>query len=200
MKRKFFAVFLITCIAMCNTSTAFAAETADVPSLYSIEFEDSTLDQCVLLSKNTYEENGRLITVTEYRTPSGDIITDTFDRSSISTFSKNGTDTATRTRSMGDYGKITVTASFRWYTDASAGVVGVSYVKCTGMSSSHTNVHPNIVTSKWNESYTSEYQSFGVARAGVSYYMYNRLNPAAYQSGSVTITCDDTGAISDNIP
>ena len=29
--------------------------------------------------------------------------------------------------------------------------------------------------------------------------MYNKLVPVKYQSGSVVIKCDDTGAITDNI-
>lgn len=33
----------------------------------------------------------------------------------------------------------------------------------------------------------------------VKYYMYNKLVPVKYQSGSVVIKCDDTGAITDNI-
>ena len=45
-----------------------------------------------------------MITVTEYRTVTGDIITDTFERASLGTFSKDGTDTATGTRDMDSYG------------------------------------------------------------------------------------------------
>lgn len=181
--------------------SVFAIEQANASEPYSIEFNDSTLDGSIKISEETHEENGRLITVTEYRTVTGDIITDTFERGSIRTLSKDGTDTATRTRDMKDYGKITVTASFKWYTDPDAGVpgIGVSYVKCTSVSTKHTNAHPNVVTSKWEEFHTSEYKAFGVAKAGVTYYMYNKLVPVQYQSGSVTIKCDDTGAISDNI-
>ena len=181
------------------TPAAFAAEPTDTALPYSIEFNDSTLDGATKISEDTYEEDGRFITITVYRTVSGDIITDTFERGSIRTLSKDGIDTATRTRDMQDYGKITVTATFQWYTDPKAGIIGVSYVRCNSVSTSHSNVHPNIVTTKWDEFHTSEYQAFGVAKAGVTYFMCNRLNPAAYQSGSVTITCDDTGAISDNI-
>ena len=38
-----------------------------------------------------------------------------------------------------------------------------------------------------------------MAEGGVKYYMYNKLVPVKYQSGSVVIKCDDTGAITDNI-
>lgn len=199
--KKLGALVLTTLMIVGITPAAFAVEPEETAAPYSIEFDDSTLNGATKISEETYEENGRLITVTKYCTVDGSIITDTFERASIRTFSKNGTDTATRTRDMEDYGKITVTATFQWYTDPDAGIpgIGVSYVKCNSVSTSHTNVHPNIVTSKWDEFHTSEYQAFGVAKAGVTYYMYNRQNPAAYQSGSVTITCDDTGAISDNL-
>ena len=196
---KFGALLMAVLLVVGATPSAFAAEQETVSEPYSIEFNDSTLDGATKISEETYEENGRLITVTKYCTVTGDIITDTFERSSMRTFSKNGTDTATRTRDMQDYGKITVTASFQWYTDPDAGVIGVSYVRCTGVSTKHTDVHPNIVTSTWDEIRTSEYQAFGVAEGGVKYYMYNKLVPVKYQSGSVVIKCDDTGAITDNI-
>jgi len=199
--KKFGALLMAVLLVLGMTPSVFAAEQETVSEPYSIEFNDSTLDGATKISEETHEENGRLITVTEYRTVTGDIITDTFERGSIRTFSKDGTDTATRTRDMKSYGKITVTASFKWYTDPNAGVpgVGVSYVKCTSVSTKHTDADPKVVTSKWEEFRTSEYQAFGVAKAGVTYYMYNREVPVQYQSGSVTIKCDDKGSISDNI-
>ena len=98
--KKFGALLMAVLLVVGATPSAFAAEQETVSEPYSIEFNDSTLDGATKISEETYEENGRLITVTKYCTVTGDIITDTFERSSMRTFSKNGTDTATRTRAV----------------------------------------------------------------------------------------------------
>lgn len=199
--KKLCALLVAVLMVMGIHTVAFAADPADTAAPYSIEFEDSMLDGATKISEETREENGRIITVTKYRTETGDMITDTFERGAISLLSKDGIDTATRTRDMEDYGKITVTATFQWYTDMDAGIpgIGVSYVRCNSMSASHKDAVSFVVTSTWDEFYTSEYKAFGVAEAGVSYYMYNQNVPMQYQKGTVIIECDDTGAISDNM-
>lgn len=204
--KKIFTLFVVSIMMFSSTITAFAYEgdnsteknkLASEP--YSIEFDDSALDGAVVISSETYEEDGRLITVTKYRTLNGDIIIDTFERSAIMALSKNGTDTATRKRNLGDYGTISVTASFKWYTDPDKGPAGTSYVKCTKMSAKRTGGKSYVKTSKWKKSYSSKYKAFGKAYAKLEYYLYNGKLPAQYQSGTVKITCSDTGSISDNL-
>lgn len=204
--KKYLTLFLAGALMLSSNITAFAAESnsstekMNISSneLYSIEFEDSVLENAIKMSSETYEENGKLITITKYRTSNGDIITDTFERSAIMALSKNGADSATRTRDLGDYGTISVTASFKWYTDPDVGPIGTSYVKCTGMSATRTGGKDFVKVSKWEKDYSSEYNAFGTAYAKLNYYLYNGKNVFQYQSGTIKITCDDTGAISDN--
>lgn len=180
---------------------AIAADVQNEPanSLYSIEFEDSTLDGATILSEETTIENGRLITVTRYMTKEGLLVVDTFERNAIALLSSEGTDSATRTRDLGRYGKVTVTGNFEWYTDKSAGIpgIGIAYVRCTSMSASHT-VPTGYTRDVWEKTYQSEYQAFGTAYAQVSYKIYETKAPMLEVSGTVKITCSDNGTISDN--
>lgn len=180
---------------------AIAADVQNEPtnSLYSIEFEDSTLDGATILSEETTIENGRLITVTRYMTKEGLLVVDTFERNAIALLSSEGTDSATRTRDLGRYGKVTVTGNFEWYTDKSAGIpgIGIAYVRCTSMSASHT-VPTGYTRDVWEKTYQSEYQAFGTAYAQVSYKIYETKAPMYEMSGTVKITCSDNGTISDN--
>lgn len=200
--KKLFSLLMIGTVMFSMAVSANAAEVpggADAEPPYSIEFEDSATEGATVLSEETTIENGRLITVTRYLTKDGLLIVDTFERSALTSLSDEGTDTATRTRDLGFFGKVTVTGSFKWYTDKSAGVpgVGIAYVKCTGMSASHV-VPSNCTCSTWDKDYTSEYKAFGTAYAQASYYVYENANPFHYASGTVKITCSDNGTISDN--
>lgn len=152
---------------------------------------DNNLNQSeenlIELSKNTYVENDRLITVVEYQNPDGMIITDTFERSAIMLRSSSGTDTATRTKQFGSYGKIKVTASFKWQKGK---------VKCTGMSSSYIPGTNTATIGYMDEEYSENYVSFGKAYAKVDYHLYNYMG--MYEKGTLKITCSDSGTISDN--
>ena len=202
--KKCFTLFAIGALMLSSATTALASE-GNVQEVnissneqYSIEFDDAALKGATKLSSETYEENGRLITVTKYLTVNGDIITDTFERSAVMALSKNGTDSATRRRDLGDYGTISVTASFQWYTDPNAGAIGTSYVRCTGMSAARSGGKDFVKQSKWEKDYSSEYKAFGTAYTKLDYYLYNGNNPLQYQSGTLKITCSDSGSISDN--
>ena len=94
--KKFGALLMAVLLVVGATPSAFAAEQETVSEPYSIEFNDSTLDGATKISEETYEENGRLITVTKYCTVTGDIITDTFERSSMRTFSFSSTSDISR--------------------------------------------------------------------------------------------------------
>lgn len=154
--------------------------------------DDEVLQGAVLLSSNSYIKDGQQITEEVYKQADGTIITDTLSFSATAAYSKEGSDTATRTRSISEWGSVTVTASFKWYTENM-----FSYVKCTSMSASHS-LKSGAVASKFNKSYTSDYVSIGKAKAQVDYYFYNEKFPAQYQEGTVKITCTDSGTISDN--
>lgn len=200
--KKLFSLLVVSTILFSTTSTfAYATDVQHEPikSSYAIEFEDSTLDGATILSEETSVEDGRLITVTRYMTKDGLLVIDTFERSAIMLLSDNGTDSATRTRDLGRYGKVTVTGNFQWYTDKSAGIpgVGVAYVRCTSMSASHT-VPTGYTRDVWEKKYQSEYQAFETAYAQVSYKIYETKAPMYEISGTVKITCSDDGTISDN--
>ena len=187
----------ILCAILFNNTTAFAASAPTTESYvsYSIEIEDDdTLVNADMISTNSYIENGRLITEQVYEQPDGTIITDILDVSAIAPLSKNGTDTATatRTRTISGWGSITITASFKWYTEGL-----FSYVKCTSMTASHS-LKSQVGVSTWDKSYTKDYVSIGKAKAQVEYFFYNSVNPIQYQNGTFKITCSDSGTISDN--
>lgn len=199
--KKLFSILLVSTVLLSIISSANAADIQDVnvESPYSIEFEDSTLEGATVLSEETTIEDGRLITVTRFLTKDGLLVVDTFDRSAVIGLSAEGTDTATRTRDLGRYGKVTLTASFKWYTDKSAGIpgIGIAYVKCTSMSASHT-VPAGYTRDVWNKQYSSEYVANGKAYAQVSYKIYETNAPMYEVSGTLRIKCSDSGTISDN--
>jgi len=193
--RGFLATIMTLCIIMNCNITVFAANlSAEQPCInYSIDIEnDQALNDAIMISTNSYIENDRAITETVYRQSDGTVIVDTLNISAIAPFSKEGTDTATRKRTISGWGSITITASFKWYTEGL-----FSYVKCTSMSSSHS-LDSKAVVSKWEESYTKDYVSIGKATAQVEYYFYNSAVPFQYQEGTFKITCSDSGTISDN--
>ncbi len=161
-------------------------------SYASCSENDSMLINAKLLSSNSYIGNGRLITTDIYEQADGTIITDILNVSAATTYSKNGSDTATRTRTISGWGSITITASFSWYTEGM-----FSYVKCSSMDASYSMVS-SAVKSTWETSYTSDYVSVGSASAQVKYSFYNKDFPAQYQNGTFKITCTDSGSISDN--
>jgi len=183
------ATFFIACVAFSSNNVVYAAE-QDIE--YDIEIEDAYMENATVVSSDSYIEDGRLITETVYQLEDGTIIIDTFNRSAISPCSPNGSDTATRTRNIVNWGTITITASFTWYTQGA-----FSYVKCNSMSA--TKSFPNqVVVHTWDTSYTSNYVALGKASAQVEYYIYNSVNPTQHQDGTFKITCTDSGTISDN--
>jgi len=190
---------IIVGIMMTFSSIAFAAEKTTISEdNLADESEDPLLDGAKILLDETTIDGDRMITVKKYETNDGMIVVDTFERSAIAPLSKNGSDTATRKRELGRYGTITLTASFRWYTDEDKGLIGVSYVKCTGMSASWTE--PSGYTCDiWETDYDDEYLSFGKAEAKVTYKIYETIAPMYEQYEYLKIICDDTGAISDKV-
>jgi hypothetical protein len=186
-------IFLVLGIILNENIVTFAKddETNVRYVKYSIE-NNENLSNYNIISTENYIKNDRLITKTVYQQPDGTIITDTLDISAIAPASRNGSDTATRTRTISGWGSVSITASFKWYTKGM-----FSYVKCTGMSASHS-LDSRAKVSTWEKNYTKDYVSIGTAKAQVKYYFYNSKNPAQYQDGTFKITCSDEGTISDN--
>lgn len=187
------AIALLTLIFTTNI-TVFAMETekSNGPK-YSIEIEnDSLLEDATLLNIESDVVDGKLITIKTYELPDGTKVIDTLTVSAVRPYSPSGTDTATRTREISNWGKISLTASFQWYTEGL-----FSYVKCTSMSTSRS-LNANAVVSTWETSRTNDYVSVGKAHAQVKYYFYNSQFPVQYTDGTFKITCTDSGTISDN--
>lgn len=188
----------VLCTATTNSSVIASAEeisTKAEPCVsYSIEVgdDDEALVGATLISSNSYIENDRMITVTVYEDTDGTIITDTLSVSATAAYSKSGSDTVTRTRTLSDWGSITITATFEWYEDGL-----FSYVKCKSMRA-YKSFRPQFSFSVWETSYTSEDVAIGTAKAQVKYAVNNTLAFASYKKGTFKITCSDTGKISDN--
>ena len=191
--RMIIMIFLVLGIILNENIVTFAKddETNVRYVKYSIE-NNENLSNYNIISTENYIKNDRLITKTVYQQPDGTIITDTLDISAIAPASRNGSDTATRTRTISGWGSVSITASFKWYTKGM-----FSYVKCTSMSASHS-LDSRAKVSTWEKNYTKDYLSIGTAKAQVKYYFYNSKNPAQYQDGTFKITCSDEGTISDN--
>lgn len=159
---------------------------------YSVDIEDPALEDATLISTNSYIENDRQITETVYILPDGNTITDVLETSAVAQMSSSGSDTATRTRTITNWGTITITASFTWYTSGN-----FSYVKCSSMTASYS-MKSNVTRNNWETSYTSDYVSIGKAKAQVDYHFYQTDMPTQYTKGTFKITCTDSGTISDN--
>lgn len=132
--RMIIMIFLVLGIILNENIVTFAKddETNVRYVKYSIE-NNEYLSSNNIISTENYIKNDRLITKTVYQQPDGTIITDTLDISAIAPASRNGSDTATRTRTISGWGSVSITASFKWYTKGM-----FSYVKCTSMSASHS--------------------------------------------------------------
>lgn len=205
MKKKI-SILAIICMTMSLTAPVYASElstdeitqyTEDKNTQYvsysiDVDENDPALVDAELIASTIDEENGRIITTNIYEQQDGTIITDELNVSAIATYSKNGSDTATRTRTISGWGSITITASFDWYTKGR-----FSYVRCSSMSA-YYSMNSLAVNSKWDTSRTSDYVSIGKATAKVSYYFYNKSFPSQYQDGTFKVTCSDEGSISDN--
>lgn len=83
---------------------AGVGELKNSEGIYSIDMDDTALAGAAHISSETYIENGRMITVDVYKQQDGTIITDTFERSATAMLSKEGTDTATRSRHLNGWG------------------------------------------------------------------------------------------------
>ena len=199
-KNILISMIIIFCIIIINNTVASAATTShnDQYSTYYIKYDnDNLLDNATIISSESYSENNRKITTTVYKNIDGTLITDTLNipvkvTSIVAPLSLKGTDTATRTRTISNWGSITIKASFKWYTKGF-----FSYVKCTGMSVSRS-LKPNVRVNKWERSYTSDYVKISKATDKVTYYFYNSKIPVQHQNGTFKITCSDSGTISDN--
>lgn len=178
----------------CSSTDVYAAESISETSkvYYSIDVDDEALENATLISKTSYIANDRQITETVYLLPDGTIITDRLDVSAVAVTSPSGSDKATRSRTVSNWGTITITASFTWYTSDN-----FSYVKCSSMTASHS-LNSNVSVSQWDTGYTSDYISIGKAKAQVEYHFFQTNMPTQYTEGTFKITCTDSGTISDN--
>ncbi len=190
-------ILLQLILAMClilTVRTTCAAQTIDdsEESLYTIEIEDSALENATLISSVESIEGDRRITVKTYKDGDGTIIIDTLNVYAYPLRSPNGSDTAIRTRTISGWASITIIANFDWYTEGY-----FSYVRCSSMSTGRT-LQPGVVVDTWNTSRTENYVSIGSAKAEVEYFFHHDNVPYQYKEGTFRITCTDSGTISDN--
>lgn len=192
MKRKL-SLFLVGCILCLNSVNVFAMdnniEQKDIN--YSIEFEDDLLNNATKISEENVTYGDRIKTITTYILDDETEVVETFTRgNNLATRSDYGSDTASRTRTIKDWGSVTVTASFEWEKSKY-----VSYVECTSVSASKS-LDSRAKVKEWNVDKTNGKVNIGTAKGYVDYHFYNSLGQ--YVKGNVKITCTDTGKISDN--
>ena len=162
---------LVVVTTMCNGLIVHASDFAEADSTTSDSSDvDAVLIGAKLISEKEYVENDRRISEKIYEQEDGTIIIDTLNVGADLMRSSNGSDTATRTRTISGWGSITITATFDWYTE---GVF--SYVRCSSMSASRS-LASGVAVSTWTTSSTSNYVAIGTAKAQVEYYFYNYLN------------------------
>lgn len=185
----------VSAFVFTNSITAHIyAESADTETTGGlIEITDDTLlENAELISETSSVFAGRITTVKTYELSDGTTVTDTFETGLVLPLSPNGSDTATRTRQVSDWGSVTLTAHFSWWT-----LIPFAYVECTRASASR-NLKSGVVVSGWNLTKTQGASSLGTAYAEIYYAFYSAANPIIGISGRLRITCTDTGRISDN--
>ena len=171
MKRKL-SLFLAGCILCLNCVNVFAMdnniEQKDIN--YSIEFEDDLLNNATKINEENMTYGDRITTVTTYVLADGTEVVETFTRgNNLATRSDFGSDTASRTRTIKDWGSVTVTASFKWEKSKY-----VSYVECTSVSAKH-NLNEDAKIKKWDVDKTDGKINIGSAKGYVDYHFYNML-------------------------
>lgn len=203
MKKILLMIVAFALIFFSNTKNIYASSKSDIvkdPKQVTIS---SNIDGQLLEGATLTKEIFKMSTTTKttikiYRLSDGNTLTDTLVVDSKPhnnrVASASGTDTATRTLKITNWGTITIKAAFKWYTKYS--FPQTSYVKCTSMSASKT-ISSKAVCSTWETSYNSEYVTIGKASAKVKYYFYNPKNPTEHMSGTYGIYCSDSGTISD---
>ena len=194
--KQFAMVFILTSSIFLNGTISFAEELPDNAESETLtddfSIEDSALIDAKIISSESYVDGRKQITKTVYEQSDGTIIVDELTIGTNLLRSANGSDTAVRTRTIENFGTITLSASFSWYTKGN-----VSYVTCTSMTATKPN-KAGIVCDKWQTKRTTEYVSFGKAYAQVSYQFHLQSAPAKYVEGTFRITCTDNGTISDS--
>lgn len=190
--KKSFIIVIISVLLWMGVTENVNAEAKENTQVTKIE-KDIALDGAKLISTRKIRTGNKTIVEKQYELRDGTIVNDKLTiNSKCGVLSKNGSDSATRTRTLSGWGSITLSASFKWYTKNN-----IRYVKCTNMSASYT-MDSRVAKSKWETSYTKDYIPFGKAKAQVKYQFYNKKNPTQYQKGTFKITCTDSGTISDN--
>lgn len=188
-------LFLVGCILCFNSVNVFAmdnnVEQKDIN--YLIEFEDNLLDNATKISEENVTYGDRIKTITTYILDDGTEVVETFTRgNSLATRSDYGSDTASRTRTIKEWGSVTITASFKWEKSKY-----FSYVECTSVSASKS-LDSKARVKEWNVDKTDGKVSVGNAKGYVDYHFYNSSIPTQFVKGTIKITCSDEGTISDN--
>jgi hypothetical protein len=188
-------ILLVTLFALVLPITVFATESGD----FGETDQDELLVGATLVSEDTVIVNGREITTKIYILADGTQVVDELDKSALHLLSASGTNSVTRTRTVGNpaYVRLSISATFIWYTDTS-GLLPVKKVKCSSASFSKTALGSGYSSNPvWDTSYTSNYVTIGSAKASVDF-EFIQSHAAVPISGNFKITCTDDGNISDN--
>jgi hypothetical protein len=162
-----------------------------IDNLICIE-NDELLEDASLIDEETTKDGKEITNTKTYELEDGTKVIDTLSYHENILRSKNGKDTVSRTRTVKDWFSISITATFQWYTEGF-----FSYVKCNSMSAYYVTFK-SAVKSVFSKTHTTDYKAIGKAKASVEYKFYNLKIPQQYKKGTFTITCTDTGTISDN--
>lgn len=118
----------------------------------------------------------------------------TFDENLQNSVTSRGTMSTGETVSLGEWGSITLYASFEWYEEGL-----FSYVRCTSMNAvyNHNTTFSNdVVITKWIIEKDSDFVRIGRAKVSLEYRLVNSKIPYQYKSGKITIYGWDDGSIS----
>lgn len=193
--RKMISTIMALAMIMAMATPIYASHYSDQKLMVVSEqvFDDPT-DEGAKLIDQSIKNNGKQTIITKtYQLPDGSILEDVFTFNNNKTKSSEGSDSASRTRTVGKLGSVTLNASFKWYTQGL-----IAYVTCTSASSSYTKTNSSMIVNT-SVTKTDEYVGLGKAYAKVEYSFHNPLTGGiGYTSGSFQITCTDTGSITDN--
>lgn len=201
-KKKVLSIFIPVICAMSLAINVSAEESLTIPSdgeeQIVVPIDSKPIleieDDAIILSEETVIENGIITTTVVSRQSDGDIVTDELSYSANLLRSSQGSDTVSRTKTIENWGTLTIKATFSWRTEGL-----FAYVKCNS-ATFNKNLTSGVTysDSSSSTSYTSTEVSIGSANAKWEYYLYMTSFPVSYKSGTLKITCTDGGTISDS--
>lgn len=200
MGKYYKSILFLICALSCVFFNRVNTYAMEIDGDYLTESDGNLLilppdESAVLINHNVTYKDSQTVTTNVYILPDGSTIVDTIQHNFVEFYSKEGSDTVTRTKTLNGWGSLTITASFDWYTKGM-----FSYVRCSSMTAYFTpNNSHGTVTYDISTSYTSKYVAIGKASATANCTLSRHYTGELEMNYlSFSIECSDEGTISDH--